>query len=112
MFCLPPLYFGVRGYLVSKLVHFVCFGFFIFLFLFVVFWFTFLLLGTIAITSVPLFMFLSINGATLMIDIHRFPLLNVFMQGVRFEYIYFPSFINQPWCHSRFIMYNICNQNL
>lgn len=62
--------------------------FLFFLLFFFMFWLTFLLLGTIAITSVPLFMFLSMSAATLMIDIHRFPFLNVFIQGVRFEYMY------------------------
>lgn len=94
-------FFWGQGSFCDRMGPFRVLGFFFFLFLFFVFGCTFLLLGTIAITSVPLFMFLSINGATHMIDIHRFTLLNVSMQGVRFEYIYiFSSFKNQhETCH-------------
>lgn len=88
MFFLPPFFFGGSEVILWPSWSILCVRIFSFFCISVHFWFIFLLLGTIAITSVPLFMFLSINGATLMIDIHRFPLLNVFMQGVRFEYIY------------------------
>lgn len=74
----------------------------------------FLLLGTLAITSVPLFMSFQKMAQTSMISASRFILLNFSMQVAGlFEYFSFKLYetLSLKRCHSSFIMYFICNQN-